>query len=450
MRKGNPQKLTPNQMKLPSYLLRQNLEDSIIHIASNKDLYVKHPGVDFTRDRKLTFAETMRFICCMYAGTINREIINYFGTSGPSKAAFIKRRQLIDPKAFKDLFDYFNKTTSRWDKKTYKGYRILAFDGSGIRLARNPESKTYQRSAEGVKGLNLYNFCALYDVLNKVFLDYEVQAWQDNDERGALQTVLSRLDRSYKSIVLCDRGYESYNLIEFLNRSGSDYIIRLKNNGSRITRSLPMEEFDIRKETEVRNTQTKKDKEDYKNSDDVVYVAGKSKFGKDKKIVSWGFESPCKVKYRLVRIKLDTGEYETLVTSLPESFTLDELKKLYHMRWGIETSFRDLKLCLGLEQLHTKDEFLALQEIAARLTLYNYCTRVILNSTQEEVRGKKWLLQPAMSDCIFICREWIYDNEAPPDEKVFARYRESVRPGRQDPRNVKLKNFNYFTYRTAA
>lgn len=451
LRRRKPQKLAKAQMKLPSYILRQSFEDALAHIESNKDQYVKRPGIDFTRERKLSFSETMRFICCMYAGTLNRELINYFGTLAPSKAAFIKRRQLISPQAFRDLFDYYNKATSQWDKKTYKGYRLLAFDGSGIRLANNPESRTYQKALPGKKGINYYTLCALYDIKNKVYLDYEIQAIQDSDERKASQHILSRLDKTQKSIVLFDRGYEGYYQMEFLNRQDNTYyLMRIKNNDSKLTRNLPMEELDIHKEIEVLTTQTKADKERIANSDNVVWIAGKSKSGKCKKTVSWHYETPCKVKTRIVRLKLDTGEYETLATSLPDSFTQAEIKHLYHLRWGIETSFRDLKLNLGIEQLHTKDEELVLQEIAARLTLFNYCTRIILNSTKETIQGRKWLYQPAMSDCIFLCREWLFDNEPPPDEEMFSRFKEPIRPGRRDPRNIKLKTFPYFTYRTAA
>ena len=53
-------------------------------------------------------------------------------------------------------------------------------------------------------------------------------------------------------------------------------------------------------------------------------------------------------KFRVVRFLLDTGEYETLATSLPRSITLSEIKELYHARWGIETAFRELKYGIGL------------------------------------------------------------------------------------------------------
>ena len=43
------------------------------------------------------------------------------------------------------------------------------------------------------------------------------------------------------------------------------------------------------------------------------------------------------------------------------------------MRWGIETSFRNLKHTLGLLHLHAKKVEFVLQEIFAKLTMYNFC-----------------------------------------------------------------------------
>ena len=38
-----------------------------------------------------------------------------------------------------------------------------------------------------------------------------------------------------------------------------------------------------------------------------------------------------------------------ITTNLPkEDFPVEEIKKVYAMRWGIETSFRELKYAIGL------------------------------------------------------------------------------------------------------
>lgn len=43
------------------------------------------------------------------------------------------------------------------------------------------------------------------------------------------------------------------------------------------------------------------------------------------------------------------------------------------MRWGIETSFRELKYAIGLTGFHARKPDFIKQEIYARLLLYNYC-----------------------------------------------------------------------------
>ena len=56
-----------------------------------------------------------------------------------------------------------------------------------------------------------------------------------------------------------------------------------------------------------------------------------------------------KLSFRLVRFKITDSTYETIVTNLDaNTFPPAELKKLYAMRWGIETSFRELKYVMIL------------------------------------------------------------------------------------------------------
>jgi IS4 transposase len=65
--------------------------------------------------------------------------------------------------------------------------------------------------------------------------------------------------------------------------------------------------------------------------------------------------APYELKFRVVRFKLTESTYEVLITNLDkEQFDINELKKLYAMRWGIENSFRDLKYTLALSYVHSK------------------------------------------------------------------------------------------------
>ena len=56
------------------------------------------------------------------------------------------------------------------------------------------------------------------------------------------------------------------------------------------------------------------------------------------------------------------------MTNLPqENFPPVEIKKIYGMRWGIETSFRQLKHTIGLNNYHSQKPDSILQEIYTRM-----------------------------------------------------------------------------------
>ena len=56
---------------------------------------------------------------------------------------------------------------------------------------------------------------------------------------------------------------------------------------------------------------------------------------------------------RIVRLTLKDGRTQLLITNLDaEQFPLSALRELYARRWGIETSFRDLKYTVGLRYFH--------------------------------------------------------------------------------------------------
>ena len=65
---------------------------------------------------------------------------------------------------------------------------------------------------------------------------------------------------------------------------------------------------------------------------------------KDKKNLEKKQRNQARIKIRIVKIELKTGEIEILATNLTsDEFTLAELKSLYKKRWEIETGFDRLK-----------------------------------------------------------------------------------------------------------
>lgn len=86
---------------------------------------------------------------------------------------------------------------------------------------------------------------------------------------------------------------------------------------------------------------------------------------------------------RFIRFKITANTYESIATSLSEdSFSVEELKEIYRRRWGIETGFSEVKYILELQVIHSKQEnsILLLQEIYARLVIYNFSMAITLNT----------------------------------------------------------------------
>ncbi len=108
---------------------------------------------------------------------------------------------------------------------------------------------------------------------------------------------------------------------------------------------------------------------------------------------------------RIVRLKLADGSTQMLITNLdPAQFPLSALQKLYAKRWGIETSFRELKYTVGLIHLHSRKSDLVLQEIFAAFTVFNF-TQAIAWSTDEAWGCSKYERRINFSHAVYLCCE---------------------------------------------
>ncbi len=124
---------------------------------------------------------------------------------------------------------------------------------------------------------------------------------------------------------------------------------------------------------------------------------------------------------------------------------MEEIKKLYTMRWGIETSFRKLKYAIGLACFHSKKVEYIMQEIYARLILYNYCEIITMNVVIHQ-KDTKHVYQMNYTIAIHICRYFLRNDISPPDvEKLIQKNLLPVSPGRSDPRKVRPKSVVSFS-----
>ena len=303
-----------------------------------------------SRNRKLSWAGVICLLIGAEGGSLAKEL--HRADIDVTPAAISQRRAQISPETFRDVFQRFN--VSCEDSGNFRGYRLLAVDGTSVNISRNPKAPSFVQNESAPNGYNQLHLNPLYDLCNKIFYDALIQPEPQKDEIGALIEMIKRNHFSKKTIIIADRGYESYNVMaHLLEKPNTDFLIRIKQNHSAMQEvvRLPMFELDCEIGFTITTTQTKEDKE---KRYIFLQVPKKSKPGAKTRRGRWDFPSPYQMKLRIVRFQLETGEFETIATSLPRTFTLEDIRELYHLRWGIETSFRDLKITLLGEKVYGK------------------------------------------------------------------------------------------------
>lgn len=280
-----------------------------------------------------------------------------------------------------------------------------------------------------------------------------IQPQPKQGEVGALLFLLHWYEFKEKTLIIVDRGYESYNVFANFMERNVDFLIRVKQERTamREVAKLPMEELDTDINFTITTTQTNADKEN-----GYIYIQthrNKNRvYSKNTNSGRFDFPTPYSMKLRIVRFKLDNNLYETLATSLPRSFSFEEIRELYHWRWKIETSFRDLKYGLGLTHLHGKSADFVKQEIFASMIMANFCSRITALATLPKKTNNGHTYAVNYSMAIHLCREF-YRDENGNGKKLLQnirKYTEPIRLGRKDERNLKSKAFVGFVYRVSS
>ena len=436
-------------------IVKEKLNTAITQLCETSWMFVKDPARDFTRERKLPLREVISISLCMEGGSLTGELLRYFGCSQDtaSSSAFIQQRQKINEFAFPALFDLFVRNTD--EERSYKGYRLLAADGSDIQIPTDPKhTESCFPGANGQAPYSLLHLDAVYDLLRHTYVDASVCAKREANENSVLCNMVDRSDIS-NALIIADRGYESYTLMAHVQEKGWKYLIRVKDiHSSGIAAGLDLpgtEEFDLCcpvQLTRRKNAETKpllSDKNHYKwipNTTPLDYLPT----GAHKHDPVAFYALP----FRIVRFKLSDSAFETVITNLDrEKFPPDELKRLYSRRWGIETSFRELKYTVGLLHFHAKKVENITQEIFARLIMYNFA-ELITSHVVIQKSNRKHPCKANFSVAVQVCRQFLLGNISPPDVEAAISNNVSVsRTGRSSPRHMVVKHAVSFLYRIA-
>lgn len=426
--------------------LHSILDHCIAEFDSIHSLFCQNPETDFSRKRKITFHDTCRFLIEIQSKSLPNEVMDFFGhtKAAPTASAFIQQQQKILTDGWAFLLQLFVSETSHLQDSLYRGYRLLACDGSDVNISRNPtDEETFIR--EGQKGYNMIHINALYDLLNHTYCDQLVQGKKKLHERKALNTMVDRYHGA-PAIFLADRGYESFNVFAHLISKEHKFIIRMKDinsNGILSAYALPDSEFDERIETTLTRRHTK---DTLSNPDIYTILPAVTDFDY--------LDDVCRyfqIGFRIVRFQLEDGTYMCVATNLAEEeFPLSELRMLYNLRWGQETSFRELKYTIGLVNFHSRRKEQIIQEIYARMILYNFCELVTAHAIVTTKEGSKHIYRINFATTVNICRSYLKSGG---DENemmlLIQRHLTPVRAGRKYALNLHPKRNRDFVYRTA-
>ena len=394
----------------------------IIHDTQTKE-DARFNAQYFTRKRKLPFADIVCLLMDMQKTALQARINHFLKTTGQeitmTEQALSKARNQFDHSPFEKMVravvaeEYSGNNTPRW-----KGYHLLAVDGSTAQVPDTAETREYFGALGRNGGHACVGLSILYDVENTWVLNptFTVAAM---DERGELLKHISFLSNRFPhiaehSLILLDRGYQSTKVFEALEQVGIKFMCRCSTRFLSSVNKAPR---------------------------------GDSVIEHDKRML------------RVYKFLLKTGEEETLVTNL---FDMDcsDFPELYAKRWGIETAYGTLKNKLCVESFSGKTVNTVLQDLWASMVLMNLvstlreeanqvvkATRKQKPNKHEYVANTGALVVSLRDEFIFCCLRKNSFLGALRLQKLISKISRSVlplRPGRTSPRSPHNKEKKRF------
>ena len=309
----------------------------------------------FTRDRKLTAEHIVSMIIVPAKQSLQTRLkdfgVKFMCGVLATKQAFSKQRQFVNPGFIREFYEENTEellTNGRLE--TFKGFHLTGVDGSRIACENTPELIAEFGCSGSKKDACTALASAAYDLIEHVSFDCQIGSYSLS-ERGLLNMHLDRLEMfgAARFLIVADRGYPSYDLIETLIDRKFSFVLRLSEGWKNIISWM----------------------DDVSDREFQYEYKGR------------------KYKFRALKIELE-DKFEYLVTDLDETvLSLDEAKHVYSLRWGIETFFGVLKTELELENFSGKTKNAVLQEFYATLIIANVC-QCFINDADHEIAARDY------------------------------------------------------------
>jgi len=390
---------------------------------------------DFSRNRKLPLATLILYFCNLIKSSYQPELNKFckilsgsvVAQNVVSKAALCKARKKLKSEAFVELntkaVQYFNEHAN---PLTWHGFFLKAVDGSTVKLPNFPEIVEHFGTWNPRQGapLPMARISQLFDPLNGI-THHALIAPKSTGERELAAKHFEHLDE--RDLVLFDRGYPAFWLFKLILFYKANFCSRISCTKWKIIRRF-------------------------------------MKSGRLEQVIMLPVPATsiaaCKnlqldthpIRLRLVRLELESGESEVLITSLIDTvrFPYQHFAELYHDRWPIEEDYKVMKCRIEVENFSGKSPLTVYQDFHAAVFSKNI-TAMLVASTRENVAStttsrilayKSNFTQAlsTMRDTIVVLlrgsRKAILKIISDLLETI-AKAVEPVRPGRKYPRNHK-------------
>ena len=274
-------------------------------------------------------------------------------------STFCDARSKLDEDIFSDLNRIFIAEFEKQNEEKYlwHGHRLFCIDGSKLNLPRQLHNEGYKfPNSQSHYPYGLLS--CLYQLKSKLPYDFELTS--ELNERKCAHKHLKKLKSD--DLVVYDRGYSGYAILEEHERKGIHTVFRLQGNSFYAIRDF-ISSSEQDKIIEIRPV--KRSIKDIRKAHPEIEIRT--------------------IRLRLLKYMIDGNQYCLGTTLLDrQKYPATIFPDLYHSRWGIEELYKIKKETLNLESFYGKTERKVKQEIFASFLLLTV-SRIFSNEAEAQI-----------------------------------------------------------------
>lgn len=285
--------------------------------------------------------------------------LNHLGVQkAPSKSSISYQNERRDYTLFRDyyfkLYQYFGQHPGFKQTKFRIKSKILLLDSSTITLCLSLFDWAKYKTTKGAIKLH-----TLLDFDGNMPAYLNITEGKKADNKAAKDIPLSP-----GSVIVADRGYSDYALLQFWDSNGIKFVVRhMENLKFKVIRTLPI---DLEKHPNLRKNE-------------IIQLTGT-------------YTAEKYVKYlRRVAVWSQEHQMEIELVSNQMTWKAETIGELYKSRWEIEIFFRDIKNCLYIKS------FIGTSQNAVMIQIWTAMITILILKILKVLAKYQWYLSNLVS-----------------------------------------------------